>query len=99
MIREQIPLTLAEVVNLSGDGKKAGEVKSFIKQLTKIKVEKAEEMKEEFKKLDLIQLKEEHIAKIIDFMPEDAEDLAKILPGVSLDQNGINNILEIVKKY
>jgi DNA-directed RNA polymerase subunit F len=37
--------------------------------------------------------------KIVDFLPEDAADLIKILPGVSLNQDEITKILEIAKKY
>ena len=56
-------------------------------------------MKKELKKLDLIKLKDNDIVKIVDFMPEDAVDLNKIITEVSLDQDEVNKILEIVKKY
>jgi len=99
VIKEQTPLTLAEVVDLAGDSEQAEKVKSFIKKFNKMKVEKAKEMEEELKKLDLIKLKEEHIVKIVDFMPEDVVDLSKILVDVSLDQEEVNKILDVVKKY
>jgi DNA-directed RNA polymerase subunit F len=56
-------------------------------------------MREELAKLDLIKIKEENIVKIVDFMPKDASDLAKILPEASLNQEEINKILEIANKY
>jgi len=99
MIKNLEPLTLAEVSDLIGKEEKSEKLKIFIKHFNKMPVKKAVEMKESIKKLGLIKLKDEHIVKIIDFMPEDAEDLSKILQGVSLDQNEADKILEIIKKY
>jgi DNA-directed RNA polymerase subunit F len=61
--------------------------------------EKALEMKEELRTLDLIKLKEAHIVKIIDFMPTDASELNKVLIEVSLDQDEVTKILDVVKKF
>lgn len=99
IIKEKKPLTLAEVAELSGDSEKGKKIKSFIKKFSKLKVEKSKEIGKELKKIDLIKLKEEHITKIIDFMPEDTSDLIKIIPGVSLDQEEANKILDVIKKY
>ena len=99
MITEKKPLTLVEVVDLVGDGEKSGKIKSFVKQFSKDKIEKVKELKEELEKLELLKLKEEHIVKIADFKPADAEDLIKVLPDVSLNQDEVNKILEISKKY
>ncbi len=99
MIKKSTPLTLAEVSELVGKGEKQDSVKKFIKQFSGISVKKAEEMKEELRKLDLIKLKEDYIVKIIDFMPQDAAELIKTVSGVSFDQDETTKILEIVKKY
>jgi DNA-directed RNA polymerase subunit F len=56
-------------------------------------------MRDELRNLNSIKLKEEHFVKIVDFMPEDAADVIKVLPGISLNQDEITQILEIVKKY
>ncbi len=98
-IKEETPITLAEVTALVGDSEKGEAVKKFIKQFTKMPVEKAKEMKEELKALDLIRLKDTHIVKIVDFMPADASELNKVIIEVSLDQEEINKILDVVKKY
>jgi len=98
MIKESTPLTLAEVSELAGEGETAEQIKEFIKRFTKMSVKKAREVKEELQKLDLIKLNEEQIVKIVDFMPEDATDLTKVLPGASLDQDEINKILAITTK-
>jgi len=47
----------------------------------------------------LIKLKEEHIVKIVDFMPSDASELNKVIIEVSLDAEEVNKILEVVGKY
>jgi len=99
MIRESTPLTMAEVSKLAGSTEKEINVKKFVAQFISISYEKAIEMKEELKNLDLIKLKEEHIVKIVDFKPADAVELNKIVLDASLDQDEINKILEITKKY
>ena len=99
VIKEETPITLAEVVALSGDSEKGKSIKSFIKRFNKMPVEKAKEMKQELKSLDLIKLKDAHIVKIVDFMPADAADLNKILSEVALDQEEVTKILDVVKKY
>ena len=98
-IIESTPLTLAEVSNLAGDTDREKEVKTFIKKFTKMPADKAKKMREELTKLDLLKLKEEHIVKIVDFMPTDASDLNKVMVDVSLDQEEVNKILDVVKKY
>ncbi len=98
-IKEEKPITMAEVVALAGDSDKAVAIKKFIKDFNKMPAEKAIEMKEELTALDLIKLKDMHIVKIIDFMPTDASELNKVLIDVPLDQEEVNKILDVVKKY
>ena len=98
-IKEETPITMAEVVALAGDSDKGKEIKKFIKNFNKMPVEKAKEMKEELGALDLIKLKEASIVKIIDFMPTDASELNKILVEVSLDQDEVTKILDVVGKF
>jgi len=99
VIKEEKPLTLAEVYDLVQDNEKGEEIKKFLKTFIKTNVEKAKKMKQELIDLDLIKLKEISIIKIIDFMPEDSSELNKILIDVSLDEEEINKILDVVKKY
>ena len=99
MIIEQAPLTMAEVAELAGDSEKELGFKTFIKKFVSMDAERAREMKKEIENLKLLKLKQEYIVKIIDFMPEDAVDLNKVLQDASLDQDEINKITEIVKKY
>jgi DNA-directed RNA polymerase subunit F len=98
-IKEETPITLAEVVELAGDSESGKKVKDFIKRFNKMPVKKAKEMKTELTDLDLIKLKDMHIVKIVDFLPENAIELNKVVVDVSLDQEEINKILDVVKKY
>ena len=99
VIKEEKPLTLSEVYELVGDNEKAEEVKKFLKNFVKISSKKAKEMKKDLESLDLIKLKEAHIIKIIDFMPEKSTELNKVLTDVSLDEEETNKVLDVVRKY
>ena len=96
------PLSLAEtkeIVETAEDTDDHKEIRDFLKRFSKLKPEKAKEMREEIKSLEIIKLKEEHIVKIIDLLPEDAADVNKIAIDASLDENEISKLLEVVKKY
>ncbi|MCX8193967.1 MAG: hypothetical protein N3G19_01240 [Candidatus Pacearchaeota archaeon] len=102
MIRDKKPVTLAEVRELlkGSESDKAKNTIEFIKKFTKMNVSEANKLKQELIALDIAKLKEEDIVKIIDFMPEDAEDVRKIFSGsdISLEQDEITKILETLKK-
>ena len=98
-VKEERPITMAEVVALAGDSEKAEAIKKFIKTFNKMDLKKATGMVEELKALDLIKLKDAHIVKIVDFVPKDASELNKVLVEVSLDSDEVNKILEVTGKY
>jgi len=96
------PLDMSEVKKILGsleDTEKRKQLEAFIKKFSKIKQEKAEELKKELQELGLLKLKEEHVVKILDTLPEDAADLNRIFIDVSLDEDETNKILEVIKKY
>lgn len=99
MILEKKALTLAEVTNLIGDSEKAVAMKDFIKKFSKMKLADAEKMKEEIVALDLIQLKEENIVSLVNFVPKDSVELNKVLAGVSLNQEEVDKLLNVTSKY
>jgi len=73
------------------------EIKSFAKNFIKLKEDKVKELRKKLQELNLIKLNQKHISKIIDFLPEDKEDLNKVLIDVSLDENETTKILETIK--
>jgi len=102
MIKNKKPVTLAEVQELlkNQQNERAKATVELIKKFIKINEKEALKLKEELAGLGIVKLKEEDIVKIVDFMPEDAEDVRKIFVGhdIELEQNEINKILEVIKK-
>jgi len=102
MIEKMEPQTLAKVAGLiekTEETEKIKQLKNYLKKFVKIKEKEAEKLKQELEALDLIKLREEHIVKIIDILPEDLSDLNKIFNDTSLDEEEANKILEVVRKY
>lgn len=74
-------------------------IKSFAKKFIKLNPKEAKALKEKLEALDFMKLREEHIIKIIDLVPEDIDDLNKICVGVSLDEDETKKILETIKEF
>jgi len=102
MINEKKPITMAEARELLEEIKtdKAEEMVTFIKKFTKMKASETEPLKKQLLEHKMIKIKAEDIVKLIDFMPEDASDVRKIVAGseVGLDQDEIEKILAVFKK-
>lgn len=71
----------------------------FIKKFSKLKLKEAEDLKKKLEDLNLMKIRPEHIAKIIDFMPETSEDLNKIFVDFSLDEDEKKKILDTIKEF
>jgi DNA-directed RNA polymerase subunit F len=101
-IKEMKPITMAEAREIlkGNDSERAKIADAFFKKFTKLSAGEAKKMFDSIKKLNLDKLKDEDIVKIIDFMPEDAENLRKIFTGsdITLEQDEITKILEIAKE-
>lgn len=97
MIKNTTPLNMTESLEyVKKDPDKGAEIQKFIKKFSKIKPEKAKEMKKKLEDLDLMKMKLEHIVKIIDLLPEDPENLNKIFNDVSLNEDETKKILETI---
>jgi DNA-directed RNA polymerase subunit F len=99
MIHDKTPITLAEVQEIVKPLEEKQEIKDYLKKFTKLKKDKALELKKELTDLNNLKIREEHIIKLVDFVPKDSDDVNKILSDVSLTEEEINAILEITKKY
>lgn len=102
MIKDTQALDMGEmkkILRSLGENEKKKQLESFIKKFSKINKDKAEQLKKELSGLELLKLKQEHLVKIIDLLPEDAQDLNKIFTDVNLDEDETNKILELIKKY
>ncbi len=108
MIINKQSVTLAEVKEIVSKKSKEQEdndrtklLKELLSKVVKIKPEEARKLKQEIKDLNIIKLNEAEIIKLVDFMPDDAEDIRKIFfgQGINLDENEISSILAALKKY
>ena len=100
MILDRQPLNLFEVKKILDDlpeNEKKAQMELYLKKFLKTKQGRAKKIKQGLQELDLLKIKNEHIVKIIDLMPEDASDLNKIFTDVSLTEDETNKILEIIK--
>jgi DNA-directed RNA polymerase subunit F len=108
MIKSTNVQTLGEVKAILEDiskeeneeNKKIKETLTYLKKFVKSKPEHIKKLKEAVQNLNLDKLNQKSIAKIVDLMPEDAEDLKKIFFGedINLEQDEISTILETLKR-
>lgn len=100
MIREMKPLTLIEAKSIAeAHGAEIEELKPYFKKFVKLKEKDVKEMRKELEALENHKIREEHIVKIIDFLPEDASEINKIFTDIGLEENEINQIRDVVKKF
>jgi|AP59_1055472.scaffolds.fasta_scaffold415167_2 DNA-directed RNA polymerase subunit F len=100
MILDRTPINMNEVneiVNDIEDSPRKEEIELYLKKFMKTKPNQAKKIKEEIEALDSIKIKRDHIVKIVDLLPADSSDLNKIFTDVSLNEEEINKILEIIK--
>ena len=108
-IIEEKPISMAELKEELKDIKKRDAELSFrtakvseqIEVLKIMKLKDAEEISEKIQKLNIPRLKEMHIYKIIDLMPQNIIELKNIIQSYSLTVNNDNleKILEILADY
>lgn len=100
MIKNAESISMAEAIEyVKKNENSETDIKGFIKKFTKLSQKEAKELRKSLEKLELMKLKTENISKIIDIIPENAEDLNKIFTDVSLDENESNKILEAIKEF
>jgi DNA-directed RNA polymerase subunit F len=100
MINNRESLSMSEAVKfLDKDSTENTDIMGFVKKFVKISPEEAKKFREKLVGLDLIKLREEHISKIIDLVPDNKEDLNKIFIDLSLDEDETNKILDTIKEF
>ena len=98
MILNKTPISMAESKEYI-DKDSGAETLTFIKKFVSLKPEEAKKLREKIQGLSLLKVKEEHIAKIIDLLPETADDLNKIFIDMGLDEDETKKILETIKEF
>jgi DNA-directed RNA polymerase subunit F len=75
------------------------DVKGFVKKFVKLKPKEAKEARKKLEGLEILQLRADHISKIIDMVPETNEELNKVCNDISLSEDETNKILDAVKSF
>lgn len=96
MIIEKYPLSVAESLEFVD---KDSDVANFMKKFKGINTKDSKDIRKKLEGLDLIKMREEHVVKIIDILPDNSEELNKIFTDSSLDEDESNKILDVVKQY
>jgi DNA-directed RNA polymerase subunit F len=99
MIKDNTIISMSESVRYLGKEERDADLKGFMKKFIKLSPEDAVKLRKEIDGLKLMKVKQEHIAKIMDFLPEKAEDLSKIFNDINLDEDETKKILAAVKEY
>lgn len=100
MIKDTELLSMAEVTPyIKKDADSEADLIGFIKKFGKLNSKQSKELREKIEKLDFVKVNEMHIVKIIDLMPETAEELNKLFTDVSLNEDETNKILETTKEF
>ncbi len=98
MIRAKKPLPMIEVLEYAKVQEGKDVLLSYLKKFTKISKEKADKIKESLIALNNPKIKEDNIVKILDFLPQDKEDVNKILIEANLNEDEANAVLNIIKE-
>ena len=99
MIKEMKSLSMVEVRKIVETSEENKELVAFIKKFIKLKEKQVNEFRKKLEELDLMKMKPEHIAKIIDLMPENGEELNKIFIDIGLNEDETKKILETTKEF
>lgn len=75
--------------------------KKFLDNFTPLSAEKKQELQQKLTDLNQVRLKEEHIMKIIDFLPASVEELKIVLQAypLSLPKGDQEAIVKVVKEF
>jgi DNA-directed RNA polymerase subunit F len=96
MIKSNKPLSMAESTEYL---EKESNAMIFIKKFSTLSAKDAKEMRKKLEDLKLIKMNDSNISKIIDLVPERAEEVNKIFIDVGLDENETKKILDVVKEF
>ncbi|MBR9676600.1 hypothetical protein GOV04_00475 [Candidatus Woesearchaeota archaeon] len=79
---------------------RAQKVEEYLQQSKPLSTKKADDLVKALEKLDIPRLKEIHIIKIVDLLPQKIEDLKVILQGYvqTINADNMKKIIEVVSK-
>jgi DNA-directed RNA polymerase subunit F len=79
----------------------SNKAKEYLDAFVKLDTKQREELQKKLEGLDLTRLKEDHITKIIDFLPKDIEELKIVLQAypLSMPKKDQEEIVKVVKEF
>ncbi|MBN2459490.1 hypothetical protein JXB28_04365 [Candidatus Woesearchaeota archaeon] len=97
-LKEELANIKKRDTELSLRGNKTEE---YVNEFASIKPKQAEELYKDIEKLEIPRLKDTHINKVIDMMPESVDELKVIMQGytVPVTNENLKKIVEAVAKY
>lgn len=106
---EKRPVSVAEVKDILQKVHKrdeelsfrAGKTEDYVNEVTHLTLKKAKDCMKKVEGLDIPRLKEEHIIKIVDTLPETPEHLKVILSGynVTITKDNLAKIVEAIDEF
>jgi DNA-directed RNA polymerase subunit F len=100
MIKNSIPLSMAESLEyIEKDKKTENPARDFIKKFVKISPKDAKELRKKLEGLNFDKMNDITISKVIDVLPEKAEEVNKIFIDIGLDENETKKILDTIKEF
>ncbi len=99
MIISMKPISLVEAKEMAGNLDEKRGLDDYFRKFIKTSKENATKLEEELRGLKNDKIREEHVVKIVDFLPKDAEELHKIFHDTSLDEQEVATILGIISRY
>ncbi|MBU0461544.1 MAG: hypothetical protein KJ574_03075 [Nanoarchaeota archaeon] len=109
VIIKETPITMAELREQLKAIKKrdeefsfrAGKTDEYLNHFVTLKLKEAEELINKIKALDIPRLKEEHIAKIVDLLPDHLEEVKSVLQGytITVTKENLKKIADVVSEY
>lgn len=98
MIIQEQPIALASVSELVKT-LESKPIHDYLKKFSKLSKKESDKLLQDLANLNNSKLKQTDLVKIADFLPQDQEELNKILLESGLNEEESNAILEIVRKY
>ncbi|RMF55835.1 hypothetical protein D6745_00970 [Candidatus Woesearchaeota archaeon] len=80
---------------------RGNKLEEYVNKFVKLSDKEAAELYEKISKLNISRLKDEHIHKIIDILPETVDDLKVVLQGytITLKKDDMTSIVNAVKEF
>lgn len=99
IILNRNPVTLGEAKELANNLEGNESLSDYFKKFSKLSKADSLKLKAEILALNNMKIREEGAIKVADLIPETSEDVNKIFNDVNLNEEEVNSILSIVKKY